>query len=129
MLDVEQPKWHSTYFVGMPAPAGALTVLVPLYIDGLGLLDVRKLPIIVAAHTIIIATLLVSTVPTFSGKRVDGHITTKLGALLIMTVITIAASVAIFPHITLTLLAVLYLATIPVSRARYKHEEREWRAT
>src|SRR5947207_1036570 len=37
MLEVEKPKWQSDYFTGMPAPAGAITVLLPLYLDGLGL--------------------------------------------------------------------------------------------
>src|ERR1700742_3192694 len=36
MLEVEKPKWQSAYFTGMPAPAGAITVLLPLYLDGLG---------------------------------------------------------------------------------------------
>src|SRR6185503_18976225 len=28
MIDVEKPKWQSEYFTGMPAPAGAITVLL-----------------------------------------------------------------------------------------------------
>ena len=32
MIDVERPKWQSNYFTGMPAPAGAITVLLPLYV-------------------------------------------------------------------------------------------------
>jgi CDP-diacylglycerol--serine O-phosphatidyltransferase len=30
MLEVEKPKWQSEYFTGMPAPAGAIAVLLPL---------------------------------------------------------------------------------------------------
>jgi CDP-diacylglycerol--serine O-phosphatidyltransferase len=37
MLEVEKPKWQSDYFTGMPVPAGAIAVLLPLYLDGLGL--------------------------------------------------------------------------------------------
>src|SRR5205823_7862134 len=44
MLEVEKPKWQSDYFTGMPAPAGAIAVLLPLYLDGLGLFDVRSWP-------------------------------------------------------------------------------------
>ena len=51
MIDVEKPKWQSEYFTGMPAPAGAITVLLPLYLDGLGLFDVRTWPWLIALYT------------------------------------------------------------------------------
>ena len=51
MIDVEKPKWQSEYFTGMPAPAGAITVLLPLYLDGLGLFDVRSWPWLIALYT------------------------------------------------------------------------------
>jgi CDP-diacylglycerol--serine O-phosphatidyltransferase len=44
MIDVERPKWQANYFTGMPAPAGAITVLLPLYLDGLALFEVRAPP-------------------------------------------------------------------------------------
>ena len=31
MIDVEKPKWQANYFTGMPAPAGAVVVLLPLF--------------------------------------------------------------------------------------------------
>src|SRR5262249_20663136 len=68
MLEVEKPKWQSGYFTGMPAPAGAITVLLPLYLDGLGIFDVRAWAWLIAVHTTVMAALLVSTIPTFSGK-------------------------------------------------------------
>ena len=49
MIDVEKPKWQANYFTGMPAPAGAITVLLPLYLDGLGLFDVRAWPWLIGA--------------------------------------------------------------------------------
>ena len=45
MIDVEKPKWQANYFTGMPAPAGAIVVLLPLYLDGLGLFDPRALAV------------------------------------------------------------------------------------
>src|SRR5579885_2494189 len=35
--DPERPAWTSNFFVGMPAPAGAITVLLPIYVAFLGL--------------------------------------------------------------------------------------------
>jgi CDP-diacylglycerol--serine O-phosphatidyltransferase len=37
MIDVERPKWQSNYFTGMPAPAGAITVLTLLYLASIPL--------------------------------------------------------------------------------------------
>src|SRR5262245_44251926 len=34
MIDApERPAWMANYFVGMPAPAGAITVLLPIYVQ------------------------------------------------------------------------------------------------
>src|SRR5262245_9091021 len=36
--DPNRPAWAANFFVGMPAPAGALTALLPIYLSFLGLL-------------------------------------------------------------------------------------------
>src|SRR6266850_3743321 len=35
--DPNRPSWAGNFFVGMPAPAGAITVLLPIYLNLLGL--------------------------------------------------------------------------------------------
>src|ERR1700753_3027091 len=35
--DPNQPSWAANFFVGVPAPAGAITVLLPIYVALLGL--------------------------------------------------------------------------------------------
>src|SRR2546428_4726153 len=35
--DPNRPAWAGNFFVGMPAPAGAITVLLPIYLNLLGL--------------------------------------------------------------------------------------------
>src|SRR5215510_9656267 len=59
MIDVEKPKWQAAYFTGMPAPAGAITVLLPLYLDGLGIVDVRAWPWLIALYMVAMAVLMV----------------------------------------------------------------------
>ena len=34
--DPNRPEWQKDFFVGMPAPAGAVTSLLPLYLSFLG---------------------------------------------------------------------------------------------
>jgi CDP-diacylglycerol--serine O-phosphatidyltransferase len=63
------PAWKSSYFVGVPAPAGALILLLPVYLQDLGLHLPRLTPLVLV-YTLIVALLMVSRVPTFSGKAI-----------------------------------------------------------
>ncbi|MGE3066455.1 MAG: phosphatidylcholine/phosphatidylserine synthase, partial [Hyphomicrobiaceae bacterium] len=96
MLDVEKPKWQSNYFTGMPAPAGAITVLLPLYIDGLGL-DIRAFPVITALYTLAMAFLLVSTIPTFSGKLLGERIGREWVLPIFVAVAAMVACLLTYP--------------------------------
>lgn len=40
--DNSQPSWQAEYFVGVPAPAGAVLVMLPLYLSFLGLVPTRR---------------------------------------------------------------------------------------
>ena len=51
MLDDEKPKWQSNYFTGMPTPAAAIVVLLPIYLDGLGLVRRAQLAVADRAST------------------------------------------------------------------------------
>src|SRR6478752_416706 len=69
--DDEPPKWQAAYFIGMPTPAAAIVVLLPIFIEHLGLDGIRSSRIMldfVLIYTLVIAFLMVSTLPTFSGK-------------------------------------------------------------
>lgn len=128
MLDVDKPRWHSNYFTGMPAPAGAVTVLLPLYVDGLGLVDVRSYPHIIAIYTLLLAFLLVSTIPTFSGKLMGERIKGEW-LLPIMTAVAAAVGFLVtYPYGTLTVITLGYLAVIPISYRRFHSRQREWDA-
>jgi CDP-diacylglycerol--serine O-phosphatidyltransferase len=119
LIDAEKPKWQANYFTGMPAPAGAIVVLLPLYLDGLGL-DVRAWPWLIAAYTLAMAFLLVSTVPTFSGKLLGERIS---GDYVLPIFVAAAAAVALlltYPYGTLTVVTLLYLACLPLSYQRYQ---------
>src|ERR1700674_2082117 len=63
--DPNRPAWASNFFVGMPAPAGAITVLLPIYVYFLGA------PVwapITFLYTLLIAFLMVLRLPVFFGK-------------------------------------------------------------
>jgi CDP-diacylglycerol--serine O-phosphatidyltransferase len=125
LLDVEKPKWQSNYFTGIPAPAGAIVVLLPLYIDGVGLFDLRNWPFLVLCYTLAIAILLVSTIPTFSGKLLGERISRDYVMPIIVCVAALVALLVVYTYETLTLLTLIYLALIPVSYRRYQEKLQE----
>jgi len=125
MIDVEKPKWQSEYFTGMPAPAGAITVLLPLYLDGLGLFDVRTWPWLIALYTAGMAALLVSTIPTFSGKLMGERISREYVLPAFVGIAALVALLVTYPYGTLTLVTLLYLATIPISYNRFQQKLQE----
>jgi CDP-diacylglycerol---serine O-phosphatidyltransferase len=125
MLEVEKPKWQSDYFTGMPAPAGAITVLLPLYLDGLGLFEVRNWPWLIALYTTAMAALLVSTIPTFSGKLMGERIAREFVLPIFVGAAALVALLVTYPYGTLTLLTLLYLAAIPISYRRFEQKLKE----
>lgn len=125
MIDVEKPKWQSDYFTGMPAPAGAITVLLPLYVDGLGLFDVRAWPWLVAIYTTAMAALLISTIPTYSGKLLGERISREYVLPMFVGVAALVALLVTYPYGTLTLGTLLYLAAVPLSYRRFQQKLQE----
>lgn len=125
MLEVEKPKWQSNYFTGMPAPAGAIVVLLPLYIDGIGLFDARNMPLLVLLYTLAMAALLVSTIPTFSGKLLGERISRDYVMPIFVGVAAMVALLVTYPYETLALATLAYLALIPVGYRRYQEKMRD----
>jgi len=125
MIDVERPKWQSNYFTGMPAPAGAITVLLPLYVHHLGLFDLQVWPVLVSLYVLVMAFLLVSTIPTFSGKLMGERISREYVMPMFVGVAAVVALLVTYPYGTLTLLTLLYLASIPLSYRRFQQRLRD----
>lgn len=121
-----RPAWHSDFFVGMPAPAGAITVLLPLYLH-LSVVELpgsRGLVPIFIVYVLAIAFLMASRIPHFSGKRI-GRIPREYVILVLFCVGVTALLLAIYPMETLVLASLAYLAAIPFGVKRYKELERQ----
>ena len=72
--DPNRPLWAGNFFTGIPAPAGALVVMLPIYVDLVGGPKVGATPALV--YTLAIAFLMVSKLPVLSGKRVGKRVKT-----------------------------------------------------
>jgi len=124
MVD-EKPKWQAEYFTGMPAPAGAITVLLPFYLHNLDVIDVLAWPVLIACYTLGIAFLLVSTVPTFSGKLLGERISRDYVMPAFVAAAALVALLVTYPYGTLTLVTLVYLGLIPVSYRRFERKLQE----
>jgi CDP-diacylglycerol--serine O-phosphatidyltransferase len=118
-LDVDKPKWQANYFTGIPSPAGALVVLLPMYLDGVGL-DVRTYPLLVSLYILGIAFMLVSSIPTWSGKLLGERISREYVLPIFAGVALVVGFLWSYPYPTLSVLTLVYLALIPLSYLRFK---------
>ncbi|MGB8314455.1 MAG: phosphatidylcholine/phosphatidylserine synthase [Aestuariivirga sp.] len=122
--DLEKPEWSASFFSGAPAPAGAGLALLPMYAGFLGVVDDgHTYSMLIAPYTLAVALLMVSRVPTYSGKTIRPRVRRDLvlpilggGALTIVCLIA-------FPWETLTLMAFSYLALIPFSIRSYRQHK------
>lgn len=119
--DDDKPKWQSNYFSGMPTPAAAIVVLLPLYLDNLGFSEIRTNSFflnVVLVYTIFIAGMMVSSIPTYSGKLLHERISRDLVLPIFVAAIALVAMLVTYPYGTLTVVTLVYLASIiPTYRA------------
>ena len=125
--DPDKPAWASNFFVGVPAPAGAITVLLPIYVALLGLPRSQWLSWLTLVYTLAIASLMVSRLPVFSGKRVGTRVPPEMvGPSVVVAVLFIALLIA-YPWIILTAGTLAYLGALPFGYLSYRGYERRTR--
>jgi len=125
--DPDKPAWASNFFVGVPAPAGAITVLLPIYLALLGVPRSDILNWLTLVYTLAIASLMVSRLPVFSGKRVGTRVPPEMvGPAVVVTVLFVALLIA-YPWIILTAGTLAYLGALPFGYLSYRRYERRTR--
>ena len=125
--DDEKPKWQSNYFTGMPTPAAAIVVLLPLYLFHLGLdvHDSRAALLAMMGYTLAVALMMVSSIPTYSGKLMGERIGREWVLPIFIVAIAFVACLVTYPYETLAIATLGYLSTIPWSMKRYRQLETE----
>ena len=105
----EEDQEH--FFSGIPTPVGAILIMLPLTHSFMGYDWAFENLNFVAGYIILISGLLVSRIPTFSIKRKRLFVQSKLGFLVLFSII--ALSMINFLWITINIFALIYLLTIP----------------
>lgn len=117
--DEERPAWQAEYFVGVPAPAGAILVMLPAYLGFLGVEITPTFAFISAVYTLLIAYLLISRLPVYSGKKFGGRIRGDMVLPLIFGLAFFALILTNYPWYTMTASVVAYLVFLPLSVMSY----------
>ncbi|MEE6164042.1 MULTISPECIES: CDP-diacylglycerol--serine O-phosphatidyltransferase [unclassified Mycolicibacterium] len=121
LLDVDQPAYEKEYFVGMPAPAGAIGTIVPLaakmQFPGLWW-DSVVAEWVVIVWMIAVSLLVVSRIPM---RKIHTFTVSPnmVAPLLALVAIGVAASV-FYGYIVIMVIAVAYVIHIPFA-VRTKH--------
>lgn len=116
-----RPAWSRKFFMGVPAPGAAGLVLMPIILSQ-AIPETRMLDFLnplIGIWMIIVASLMVSRLPTLSSKQIKLPKGTPIIPLLAMAVVFIAAMVHT-PWTTLAVITVMYLLSLPLGVQIYR---------
>ena len=122
----EEPSWKDNFFEGMPSPAGGIVVLMPLIISfsGLGELFFEiNYDILVPTFFIIVSILLISTIPTYSFKKIV--IPRTMTKFLLFGIVLFFGALLVYTFKILAVTSIVYLCLIPISYFHYKKIKKE----
>ncbi len=117
----DKPVWMSNFFTGVPAPMGAALALLPMMLtfamgDGL-----FRSPYLIFFWCLCVGFLMVSRIPTFSGKKIKVRRDYVLPLLFLVGVL--GTLLATEPWITLSVLLVGYLCLMPLGVRSYRRQQ------
>src|SRR5882724_3458232 len=119
--DPNRPAWAGNFFTGMPAPAGAITVLLPIY---LGFLQVPMPPGLMLGFTLVytlgVAALMVSRLPVLSGKKMGTRVPPEMVLPVIVVAVLLIALLVSYPWHLLTVGTIAYLGCLPLGWFSYQ---------
>ena len=112
------PTWSKGFFTGIPAPAGAGILLLPLMIFAETSWDWLRSPWLVGPWTLLVGALMISRLPTWSFKHLK--IRTKYFRASMAAIAFLAAAMLTEPLWTLVGIIITYGCTLPLSIRAYK---------
>jgi CDP-diacylglycerol--serine O-phosphatidyltransferase len=117
----EEPSWKDNFFEGVPAPAGGIIVLMPLVLSFSGLMETFfkiNYDVIVPIFFIAVSILLISTIPTYSFKKIV--IPRRMTKFLLFGIVLFFGALLVYTFKIVALSCFTYLCLIPVSYFHFK---------
>lgn len=129
--DAPEPGWMKKFFNGVPAPAGAILALSPLiFFYAAGEKSFMSCYLVnkwfVACVLLASGSLMISTIKTFSSKMVELGNTTAITAMMVMVLFAICLITQLW--LTLSLLVLAYIVSIPIGACEYSKRLQEHEA-
>ncbi len=122
-IDVtEQPHKSAGFLTGIPAPAGAGLAMLPLYLSFWNDQPLLRSPWLVMPWVALIATLMVSSIATYSWGSLKLRNNIRFEAIVV--VVILGAALISAPWHTLSAICLAYLATMPFSVSAYRRVRR-----
>jgi CDP-diacylglycerol--serine O-phosphatidyltransferase len=123
--DPDKPAYAANFFMGVPAPAGAMIVLLPFYLVLVGMPKDSLPATVVLVYTVGIAALLVSRVPTFAAKKMGAAVGREWVILFLLAVAVFAGLLVAYTWIVMAVCTLIYLGLIPYWVHWYRRLARE----
>ena len=119
----ENENWKINFFEGVPAPAAAGLVLLPLILNLSGLIQLTNYTLISIAAILTTSILMISKIPTYSFKRI---IIPRHSTVFLLVGFGVFVSLLIsYTFETLFLTGLVYLILIPISYFHFKDKNKK----
>ena len=122
----DEPSWKDNFFEGMPSPAGGIIVLLPLIFSFSGLGEFFReinYDLMVPIFFITVSLLLISTIPTYSFKKII--IPRSMTKFLLFGMVLFFGALLVYTFQVLAVSSLVYLCLIPISYFHYKKIKKE----
>lgn len=110
----------NSYFEGVPSPAGALLVMLPMYIS----FTVGTAPVlpglVICAHMVVVGMLLISRIPTWSFKT--SRISRENVKFFLVAITVLMAAFLTFAWVSLIVLCLFYMLAVIWGWVRIKRQ-------
>jgi CDP-diacylglycerol--serine O-phosphatidyltransferase len=118
--DPNRPAWAGNFFTGMPAPAGAITVLLPIY---LFFLNITLPAVVTMLYVLAMAALMISRLPVLSGKKMGTRVPPELVMPVVVMAVLFIVLLVSYPWPVLAAGTIIYLAALPLGWFSYRRHE------
>ena len=115
----ESESWKINFFEGVPSPAAAGLILLPLILYLSDLIKIENISIISSVVILITSILMVSNIPTYSLKRIV--IPRNLTVFLLLGIGIYLSLLIFYTFKTLFFTGLIYVILIPVSFFHYRN--------
>jgi len=124
-IDAPKPDYAQDFFVGVPAPMGALLVMLPIYLGHLASVNLPWLTASVSlVYCVVVGLLMVSKLPTWSFKKSASRVPREMVLPVFFIAVLFAAILFSYTWETLTAGAIVYLASVPLAAMSYSRRAR-----